>query len=170
MRPLTGTTLPGYSCLQHSSSAACREGDLATEENAGTKKRKTRIENLVLPSARLESTLHDLHASKARGKRQKTEGILNRTLLVKMYPNLLQKRWMGLARFTSNMWWDSKRRRIIMRQDGITEKGWLKHMTFQQKCLLFNDISAICGERKVFRAIVHLGMLSRGLLRLKHHR
>ncbi|KAG9295470.1 hypothetical protein G9A89_013499 [Geosiphon pyriformis] len=68
--------------------AACREGELlATEENAGIKVRKVK-------------------ATAARGKPQKTEGILNRTLLAKTYTNHLQKqllkRWMGLARFAIN--------------------------------------------------------------------
>ncbi|KAG9287584.1 hypothetical protein G9A89_019645 [Geosiphon pyriformis] len=87
-----------------------------------------RQHNLHLPHAENESfslmKRTQEQARAARGKRQKTEGILNRILLVKMYLpfNAVVGR--------------SKRPRIII----IQGKGWLKPMTFQQKCL---DVSAI---------------------------
>jgi hypothetical protein len=123
-------------------------------------------------------------ATRARTKRQRLKETLNRTLLVKVYPNhpqkQLLKRWMGLARFAYNSVIKWSKRCYFTEEDGVKKKVYINPMTRQQKLLLYNDIraginvdevndkklinSAIWGERKFMRAVVRLGMLLRGTL------
>jgi hypothetical protein len=125
-------------------------------------------------------------ATKARTKRKRSEETLNRTLVVKVYPNhpqkQLLKRWMGLARFAYNSVVKWNKRCYFTMEDGVKKKKYINPMNHKQKLSLFSDIqagidvdkvndkklinSAIWGERKFLRAVVHLGMQLRGTLKV----
>src|SRR5437588_2000826 len=171
MRPPMNTNFPKISLQSTQSlSAECKEEEpLFTDENARIgKKRKTKIKT-----------------TSARNKRQHLETTLNRTLLIKVYPNhpqkQLLKRWMGLTRYAYNavVRWSQYRRFYTKNSHiGPSQRVWIKPQPIKDKLKLYADVhvgkdvneledkklqkSCVWGERKFIRTVVRSGMLLQG--------
>ena len=171
MRPPMNTNFPKISLQSTQSlSAECKEEEpLFTDENARLgKKRKTKIKT-----------------TSARNKRQHLETTLNRTLLIKVYPNhpqkQLLKRWMGLTRYAYNavVRWSQYRRFYTKNSHiGPSQRVWIKPQPIKDKLKLYADVhvgkdvneledkklqkSCVWGERKFIRTVVRIGMLLQG--------
>src|SRR6266542_162543 len=134
------TNLPKISLRStQSSSVVCRgEEPLVTGESAGTSKKDKGKKG----------------APTARKKRRKDDNVVNRALLVKVYPNYPQKqtlkRWMGLARFAYNavVHWSHRRRCYVKDcKIGPAQQAWVVTQCARDKFSLFNDIRALTSGR-----------------------
>jgi IS605 OrfB family transposase len=121
----------------------------------------------------------------ARKKQRREDNVLDRVMLVKVYPNHPQKqmlkRWMGLARFAYNAVVNWSRRRRCYTKDcriGPAQQTWVAARCARDKYSFFNDVragkdadqqkdaalrrAAVWGEQKFCRITVRVGMLLQG--------